>query len=106
LNVSDPKILLTPQKAAELLRERYGFGSVAGLAKWRTAGGGPRFRKLGRAVLYDRDQVIAWAESRISQPFTSTSEAGSACPEGDGRRRGRPRKGTEEERQEPAETAA
>lgn len=103
--MSEPKKLITPEKAVELLRERYGFGSVASLAKWRTTGGGPRFRKLDRFVLYDSDDLIAWAEAKISQPFSSTSEAESGRPCAEGHRRGRPRKGTQEERQEPAGTA-
>ncbi len=100
-----PKKLITPEKAVELLRERYGFGSVASLAKWRTIGGGPCFRKLDRFVLYDPDELIAWAEAKISAPFSSTSEAGSGQPCPEGRRRGRPRKRPQEERQEPAGTA-
>jgi hypothetical protein len=34
------------------------------LEKLRTIGGGPRFRKLGRRVVYKTADLDAWAESR------------------------------------------
>ena len=34
------------------------------LEKMRTLGGGPRFRKLGRRVMYTQADLEAWAEAR------------------------------------------
>lgn len=36
---------------------------VQHLAKLRVYGGGPRFIKLGKKVLYDTDDLDAWLES-------------------------------------------
>jgi hypothetical protein len=38
--------------------------SVKTLEKMRTIGGGPRFRKFGRRVLYSLQDLEAWADSR------------------------------------------
>jgi hypothetical protein len=40
-----------------------------------TRGGGPPYHKFGRTVLYRWSDVLAWAEARLSPPFTSTSQA-------------------------------
>jgi hypothetical protein len=64
--------------AAEYLRSRYGFGAYRSLAKMRTEGGGPLFRKLGRIVVYEPSALDAWALSRLSQPLQSTAEASVA----------------------------
>jgi len=36
------------------------------LEKLRLTGGGPIFNKLGRTVIYDRDDLDAWVASRLS----------------------------------------
>ena len=41
-------------------------------------GGGPVFRKWGRYAVYAEADLIAWAESRLSAPRSSTSEAAAA----------------------------
>jgi Helix-turn-helix domain len=41
------------------------------LEKMRTIGGGPRFRKLGRRVMYSLQDLEAWADSRACE---STSD--------------------------------
>ena len=41
------------------------------LEKMRTIGGGPRFRKLGRRVMYSLQDLEAWADSRTCE---STSD--------------------------------
>lgn len=42
------------------------------LERFRLEGRGPMFLKLGRRVVYSRDDLVAWAES---QRRTSTSDA-------------------------------
>jgi predicted DNA-binding transcriptional regulator AlpA len=58
-------MLRTPQ-AAEYLGV-----SPATLCKWRVFGGGPRYKKLGRAVVYDPAELRDWLDAR-SQVSTST----------------------------------
>lgn len=45
---------------------------VATLYQWRVTGDGPSARKLGRRLVYRRDEVVAWVESKVS---TSNSAA-------------------------------
>ena len=46
------------------------------LAKLAHTGGGPVFRLLGKYPVYTREDLNAWAESRLSGPLRSTSEIG------------------------------
>lgn len=61
-----PVRYLTPAEAATLLRI-----SPRTLEKQRSLGGGPRFRKFGRRVLYAITDLEAWAEART---FEMTSD--------------------------------
>jgi hypothetical protein len=47
--------------------------ATATLAKWATVGGGPAYRLYGIKVVYERDNLRAWAESRLSKPLESTA---------------------------------
>lgn len=49
--------------------------SEATLRKWRITGGGPRYRKLGRAVRYAADDLASFLASAAR---TSTSDHGIA----------------------------
>ena len=76
---SDPRItdtrLMTRRQVAEALTGA-GFPiSERTLATKATRGGGPPFRKFGPRALYPWRDALAWAESRLSQPRRSTSEA-------------------------------
>lgn len=68
------EFLRTPE-AAEYLRTRYGIGNAKTLAKDRVRGGGPEFRKCGRAVVYPRASLDAWALNKMSAPKRSTSDS-------------------------------
>jgi predicted DNA-binding transcriptional regulator AlpA len=48
------------------------------LAQMRWRGTGPRYFKIGKAVLYDRDTLDAWVAERAR---TSTSDAGTCREE-------------------------
>jgi predicted DNA-binding transcriptional regulator AlpA len=52
-----PDLLTTPEVSA-IVR-----APVATLRYWRMIGMGPRSVKLGRRVLYERADVLAWIES-------------------------------------------
>jgi hypothetical protein len=67
--------LLTRRGAAEALTAA-GFPTrAATLATRASRGGGPVFRKYGPRPLYRWDDLLDWAQSRLSQPMRSTSEA-------------------------------
>lgn len=52
--------------------------SPATLAKWRVKGGGPRFVRIGKRILYQQDALAEFLSGRV---FSSTAEyATSAVP--------------------------
>ena len=58
--------LLTITEAAEVLR-----APVATLRYWRHLGTGPRSFRLGRRVLYRRDDLHAWIAAQRERPVAS-----------------------------------
>ena len=62
-----PSPYLSSEEAGALLRV-----SPRTLEKFRVIGGGPRFRKFGRKVLYARSDLETWANQRAC---ASTSDA-------------------------------
>jgi predicted DNA-binding transcriptional regulator AlpA len=52
--------LLTTVEVAHLLRRPVGT-----LRYWRHTGEGPRSVKIGRAVMYDADELAAWIEQHF-----------------------------------------
>jgi predicted DNA-binding transcriptional regulator AlpA len=65
----EPK-LRTPDAA------RYLGLAPATLCRRRVVGGGPRFTRLGRAVVYDRTDLDSWCDAQGK--LRSTSDAGAA----------------------------
>jgi hypothetical protein len=63
--------------AAAFLQRHFGFGSPRTLSNGRILGSGPVFRKCGRFVLYDPADLLAWGQSRLSEPRRSTSQVRS-----------------------------
>ena len=63
---AQPQRYLTNDEAAEYLRL-----SPRTLEKQRVIGGGPRFRKFGRRVMYAVGDLDAWADQRS---FEATSD--------------------------------
>jgi predicted DNA-binding transcriptional regulator AlpA len=55
--IGEHMALLTTKQAAEHLLVAAGT-----LENWRTAGGGPKFVKLGRKVAYDTRDLDQWIE--------------------------------------------
>lgn len=52
--------------ASEYLRHAHGVEiKPTTLAKLASTGGGPKFYKFGRSVLYDRDFLDDWVRSRL-----------------------------------------
>jgi hypothetical protein len=61
--------------AARYLRETYGIPCApATLAKYAVVGGGPAYKRAGKFPIYARDDLDAWAKSRLGKPVHSTSE--------------------------------
>jgi len=71
----DPEMRLRRRETAEALSEAGYPVSEATLATKATRGGGPPYRLFGRVPLYRWGDALAWAESRLSPPRRSTSEA-------------------------------
>ena len=61
-HIADQPDLLTISEAAEVLR-----APVATLRHWRHLGTGPHSFRLGRRVLYRRDELDAWVEAHRGQ---------------------------------------
>ncbi|AIJ46926.1 hypothetical protein O987_14050 [Comamonas testosteroni TK102] len=68
ISSAQPQRYLTNDEAAEYLRL-----SPRTLEKQRVMGGGPKFRKFGRRVMYAVTDLDAWAEDR-SYETTSDPE--------------------------------
>lgn len=67
-------IYLTRPRAAAYVRDNFGVRcSEKWLAKLAVTGGGPRFWKDGRSVLYRTYDLDAWVAQRIRGPFPSSS---------------------------------
>ena len=69
----DSEYLLT-REAADLLRMK-----PQSMRRWRWAGGGPPYIKLGSKVLYQRSALLVWltARTRNSTAKSSPSTGGS-----------------------------
>ena len=69
--------LRSTRQACDYLLDHHGIvRSPATLNKLRVVGGGPEFRKVGgKQVAYDEPALDCYAETLISRPLRSTSEA-------------------------------
>lgn len=72
LMMTNEPITLTATEAAKLL----GLAPST-LAKLRLGGNGPIYCKLGRRVVYRREDLGAWLESRVAR---NTSDADARLP--------------------------
>lgn len=60
-----PTINLRPRQASQYLLETHNFSvRQSTLAKWRSIGGGPRFRKTGRFVYYNPEDLDYWIDEQ------------------------------------------
>ncbi|ATQ68731.1 MULTISPECIES: helix-turn-helix domain-containing protein [Methylosinus] len=74
---SSHALLKTPEASAYLY-STYRISTPRTLVKLRCIGGGPAFRRIGRAVVYERDALDRWAQARLSRPMSSTSDTEAA----------------------------
>ena len=75
----DQQQFLGRGEAANFLAERGFPCTSATLATLATRGGGPQFSKFGPRVLYRQSDLVSWAQSKLSPPRRSTSEAARAA---------------------------
>lgn len=73
-----PDSLLTRERAAAALTAAGYPVRAKTLATKATRGGGPPYRKFGLRVLYRWGDALAWAEGRLSEAYSSTSERDAA----------------------------
>ena len=52
-------VYMTPANVTEMLPSV----TTGQLANFRYLGTGPRYRKLGKKIIYEKSEVIAWVES-------------------------------------------
>lgn len=70
---------LSTKEAVQFLSRR-GFKIAATtLGKYACIGGGPEYEKWGGRRLYRPQNLLEWAESRISPLRTSTSDVRTTC---------------------------
>jgi excisionase family DNA binding protein len=62
--------MLTEEEAARFLKV-----SMRTLQSWRVSGGGPTYAKFGRAVRYDKAQLLEWVASRTRANTSQTERA-------------------------------
>jgi hypothetical protein len=71
----EPSKYMNRKAASAYLLSNWGLArSVNYLAKLAVVGGGPAFRKAGRAPLYTTEDLDAWASDLIGPRVQSTSE--------------------------------
>jgi hypothetical protein len=73
--VADDRTYLTPEESSDVLKDLGLPTALSTLKKLRCVGGGPTFVKFGRFARYTRPWLREYAESRLSAPLRSTSEA-------------------------------
>ncbi len=71
----DPNALLRRRRTAEALTAAGYPTAESTLATKGVRGGGPPYQLFGRTPLYRWRDALAWAESRMSAPRRSSSEA-------------------------------
>ena len=69
------KQYLTTKEASQFISENFFPCAPKTLAKLRCCGGSPKFRKAGtKRIIYFLDDLITWAESKISKPLANTRQ--------------------------------
>ncbi|MCB8877603.1 DNA-binding protein [Acidisoma silvae] len=70
---ANPDARLTRDEAAKFLTDLGFQTKPATLATIATRGGGPTFQHFGKRPLYRREDLLAWAHSKLSAPKHNTS---------------------------------
>jgi hypothetical protein len=75
---ANPDTILTRAQTGAALRAAGFPVADKSLATKASRGGGPPYRRFGARVLYRWGDALAWAESRLSPPISTTSELDAA----------------------------
>jgi hypothetical protein len=67
-------VMFTRAQAADYLKSKGIRTSVATLAKLACKGGGPKFRRDGRFVVYHAEHLDEWADRKLSPVVENTSQ--------------------------------
>ena len=60
---------LTREQASDYISNTYGLRvAVKTLSKLASVGGGPLYRKFGRAAVYRVEELDAWIAEKLSEP--------------------------------------
>lgn len=78
-NITMPDTYLLRPESADFLTERGFPTSKLTLQKYATTGGGPVYRIWGSRALYTPEDLLVWAESKLSPPRCSTSDSAEAA---------------------------
>ena len=77
--MTSPTKLYPRPDASAYLDETWGVKrSPSTLAKLASVGGGPKFRRLNRAVYYEESALDEWVLSLLSPPLSSTSDVAAS----------------------------
>ena len=83
--MTDHTPILRRREAADYLRGKGIPIASPTLAKLACLGGGPRFRKFGRTVLYESADLDAWIGERLTEKRRSTSDVNATKEADDAR---------------------
>ena len=73
----DKQTRVDPHGACRYLTEQHGIKRrPPTLAKYRSLGGGPLYRKVNGKILYDLVHLDEYAKTILGEPFSSTSDYG------------------------------
>ena len=81
-----PEEFLTPGDAARYLKRLFGIGAERWLSKLRSIGGGPIYRRFGKRILYNEQDLYNWATARVGEAQRSTSKGGGQLVRGSSRK--------------------
>ena len=70
---------MNPVQASEYLLSKGVQRTVGTLAKLRVTGGGPIYKKFGRAIIYDRHDLEEWIVAVMTPKAASTTQMRSAA---------------------------
>lgn len=73
------KAFFNTREAADYLTQNGVRRTPGTLEVLRVEGGGPRFRKDGRRVIYDKTSLDDFIVTRLSAPVASTTEYGQGA---------------------------
>lgn len=72
---NQPSRFLTRPDAADYLKSEGYPIEWRTLQKYATVGGGPKYQRFGNKALYRPEDLLEWAQKRLSAPRSNTSQS-------------------------------